>query len=135
MTSVLVQQRDQRVEVVALERIDVAGQQRLLLVIGLVPHVPRLEFVLGEGRPRPLEGAVDRLDARAQQLGDFRRVPPQHLAQDQDGPLAGRKDLECGDEGKTDRLAQDGLFGGIIRGREHLDVGRRLDPRGLREWG
>ena len=58
-----------------------------------------------EGRPGPLERAVDRRDRRVEQLGDLARLPPQHLAQDEHRALAGRQVLEGGDERQPDGLA------------------------------
>ena len=95
-------QRHQRVDVVALEGVDVAPEQ---LGVGLVQR-PGSRFG-GQGaerRPRPLQGAVDRRHRGVQQLGSLRRLPAQHLAQDERGTLAGGKVLEGGDEGEAHRL-------------------------------
>lgn len=66
-----------------------------------------------EGRSRPLQGAVHRCDARLEQLRHLGRLPAQHLAEDEDGALAGRQVLERGDERELDRLAGLGDVGRI----------------------
>src|SRR5437763_1037042 len=83
---------------VRLERGDVAGEK---LLVDLA-RVGRVEIRGGEGRPRPLEGAVHRGDARLEELRDFGGLPAQHLAEDQHRALAGREVLERGDEGEPD---------------------------------
>ena len=76
-------------------------------------------------RPRPLQRAVDRRHRCLEKLGDLRRLPVQHLAEDERGPLARRKVLERGDEREPDRLVRDRHVG-RVRSRE--DPGR-LAPR------
>ena len=58
--------------------------------------------MLGERRAGPLQGAVDRRDAGAEQLGDLGRRPLQHLAQDQHGALVGRQ--RCSVATKASRI-------------------------------
>ena len=83
---------------------------------------PALDVARLERRPRALQRAVDGGDARLEQLRDLARLPAQHLAEDQDRALARRQVLQRGDEREPDRLARDGLLGGV---RD------RLDPRHL----
>ena len=104
---VLVEQRRQRVHVVALERVDVAGEERPLLVVHRLGRVVAAIVLRGERRPGSLEGAVDRRDGRVEELRDLGRLPPQDLAQDEHGPLARRQVLQRGDEREADRLARD----------------------------
>ena len=76
------------VHVVALEGVDVAGEQRLLRGVHRRRRRRRATSCGGERRPGPLERAVHRRDGRVEQLGDLVGLPAQHLAQDQHGPLA-----------------------------------------------
>ena len=62
-----------------------------------------------------------------EQLGDLGRRPPQHLAQDQHGALAGREQLQRGDEGQADGLPQQDVGLRVVGGGQHLDVRDRLD--------
>ena len=74
MRRVLVQQRRQRVHVVALERVDVAGEERSLLVVDRDASTSAVvEVGVGERGPGPLQRAVDRGDRGVEQLGDLRR--------------------------------------------------------------
>ena len=62
---VLVEQRGQRVHVVALERVDVPREQRLLVVVERLDRARRSTVRLGrQRRAGPLQRAVDRRDAR-----------------------------------------------------------------------
>ena len=64
----------------------------------------------------------------AQQLGDLRRLPAQHLTQDQDRALARREVLQRSDERQPDTLTLSGQLGGITLRRQDRAVGDRLDP-------
>ena len=55
---------------------------------------------------RALERAVDGCHRVAERLGRLRRRPTEHVAQEQDDALARRQELEGGDEGEADALAQ-----------------------------
>ena len=66
-----------------------------------------------ERRASALERAVDRGDARVEELRDLGRLPAQHLAEDEHGALARRQMLERGDEGEPDRLARHGDVGRV----------------------
>ena len=76
----------------------------------------------------PLQGAVDRGDARLQQLGSLGRLPAEHLAEDQHRALLRRQVLQSRDEREPDRLARDCDVGGIAVVVQHERVGHRLDP-------
>ena len=118
---VLAQERGQRVHVVALERVDVAGEERLVVGVERFDRaVPVAVLVLGrvERGARPLERAVHRRDARVEQLGDLAGLPAEHLAQDQDRALLRRQALERRDERQADGLARDRDLGRIAAGRE-----------------
>ena len=93
------------VDVVALEGVDVAREELPLVGVHRRGGVGAVDVALLERGPRPLERAVDRGDARVEQLGDLAGLPAQHLAQDQHRPLAGRQVLERGHEGQADRVA------------------------------
>ena len=105
---VLVQQRDQPVDVVALERVHVAGQQ--------IPLRLRERPVTRLGRPPgplaaivaagALQRAVHRDHRGVEQLGHLGGLPAQHLAQDQHRPLPGRQVLQGRDEGQPDAVLQ-----------------------------
>jgi hypothetical protein len=119
-----VQQGGERGDVVALERVDVAGEQ--VAVFG----------VEGFGRGRrpdrragPLQGAVRRGDGGVEQLGDLGGGEGEHVAEDQHGPLPRRQLLQGGDEREPDRVALRGHLGGVAEQR----VGQRLDPRARRQ--
>ena len=43
---------------------------------------------------RPLERAVHRFDGRVEHVGDLARAESEHVAQDQDGDLARRQELQ-----------------------------------------
>ena len=120
---VLVQQRDQRVDVVALERVDVAGQQRLLLGVRRVGVVVGVEVALASVARARCSALLTDATRGVEQLGHLARLPAQHLAQDEHGALARRQVLEGGDEGQPDRS----------RGRRDLGrvavVGRRPGRR------
>ena len=102
---VLVQQRDERVHVVVLEGRDVAVEQlrarRPSSVAGVSSVVG---CAVGDRRPRALQRAVDRRDARVEQLGGLGGAPAQHLAQDEHRALAGGQVLQRGDERQAQRL-------------------------------
>ena len=71
---VLAQERGQRVHVVALERVDVAGEQRLVVGVERLDRaVPVTVLILGrvERGTRPLGALFPRRDARVEQLGDL----------------------------------------------------------------
>ena len=114
---VVVQERDQGGDVVALEGVDVAGQQ--LLLLGARPPAAR-------GRRRRRGSArVARARWRAlltdatrgvEQLGHLGGLPAQHLAEDEHRPLAGGQVLEGGDEGQPDRLPGLGHLGRVAVG-------------------
>jgi hypothetical protein len=86
---VVVQQRDERLYVVALERLDVTREQRLLR------GVDRLRGAIGdvaalERGPGSLQGAVDRRHGRVEQLRRLDGAHAQHLAQHEHRALARR---------------------------------------------
>ena len=127
---VLVQQRVERVHVVALEGVDVARQQLALRrrPAGSTASVAPGRW-LGQRGPGPLERAVDRGDRGVEQLGDLVRLPAQHLAQDQHRALPRRQVLQRGDERQPDRLPGDRDLGRVAGRRAAPAVGHRLDPR------
>src|ERR1019366_6906927 len=80
LRGILVNQRGERIHVVALEGVDVAAQQ--LTVVFAQCAAPRIgDLCAVERRPGALEGAVDRGDARLEQFGDLRGLPVQDLAE------------------------------------------------------
>ena len=123
-------ERRERLHVVALEGVDVAGEQlgvRLVLHgrLGVRAEVPRLER-----GPRALQRAVDGGDARLEQLGDLGRLPAQDLAEDQHRALLRRQVLEGRDEREPDRLPRNRHLGRVALRRD-TGVGHRLHPLGL----
>ena len=131
LLSVPLDQRGQGVEVVPLEGIDVACQELALGFVDGGCRVIDAEAARLERRPRSLERAVDRGHGRVEELRHLGGFPAQHLAEDQDGPLAGREVLKRRHECQPDRLVRHRCVGGITRGEEGA-VGNRLDPRDLR---
>ena len=114
---VLVDQRGQRVDVVTLERGDVALEQ---LAVDLLDRIGRGHVVRLDRRARALQGAVHRGDGCLEQLGDLARLPAQHLREDQRGALPGRQVLQRGDERQAHRLALDRRVLGQVRVRDRL---------------
>ena len=108
---VVAQQGGQRRHVVALEGVDVAGEQRL--VLGVDGGVELVDRRASQRGPRPLERAVDRRHAGVEQLGDLGGLPLEHLAEDEHGALPGGQVLQGGDEGQADRLAGGGDVGRV----------------------
>jgi short chain dehydrogenase len=62
--------------------------------------------------PSPLQGAVDRVDCRAQHVAHLVGRVPEHVAQDEHGQLARGQCLECGHESQGDSF---GLFVACLR--------------------
>ena len=81
-------QRGQRLHVVALEGGDVAFEQRATGVVELVHGRGRVG--LGQGGPGALERAVHRGDARVEELRDLGRLPAEHFAEHERRTLARR---------------------------------------------
>ncbi len=125
---VLVQQRGQRVDVVALERVDVAVEQ---LAVGDAERLQR--HVVGASDPSPPAWPGARCSAlftdatvvsssSATSVG----LPAQHLAQDQHGALPRRQVLEGGDERQPDRLRAATASSAGSRADGTAAVGHRL---------
>ena len=128
-------ERGERVHVVALEGVDVARQERSLLLVHRFRRLRAIRVGRGERRPSALEGAVDRCDRRVEQLRDLVRLPAQHLAQDEHRALLRRQVLERGHEREADRLPRHGHLGRVAAVGHDPTVGHRLDPGGLRKGG
>ena len=124
----LVEERRQRIHVVTLEGVDVAGDERALLVVVGIVDVGEREVGVGERGPGPLQRAVDRGDRRVEQRGDLLGLPSQHLTEDQHGSLAGRQVLQGTDERQADRFPGDRDLAGIAVVGQHAAVWDRLDP-------
>ena len=133
LRGVLVEQRGQRVHVVALERVDVAREQLARASSSSGCTGSSREVARRERRPGALERAVDRGDARLEQLGDLGAFH-QHLTQDQHRALPRRQVLQRRDEGQPDRLARDRRpRPGRRRPARRMRVRDGLDPRHLGE--
>jgi hypothetical protein len=104
---VLGEHRDDRVDVVALPRLDVLVHEAAQLV---VPSARSVACCVRSGRRASsdargaLERAVHRGDGRVERLGHLPGREPEHLAQDEDRALGGRKVLEGDDERQLDAL-------------------------------
>jgi hypothetical protein len=87
-----VDQRGQRVHVVALEGVDVPGEE---LGIASIDRQRRFRGHIHrrQRRARSLEGTVDRRHARIEELGDLRCLPAEDLAQNQHRSLPRREVL------------------------------------------
>src|SRR5262249_38977881 len=87
-----------------------------------------------EGGAGSFEGAGDRLEGRVEQGGDLGRREAEHVAQDEDGYLAGRQQLQSRDEGQGDGLGL--LVAGFgAEGGGQGRVGEGLEPDDLTEAG
>ena len=129
---VLTEERDERRDVVPLERLHVAGEDLLLRRVD--DRRPRgLRVDVGERGPGPLQRRVHRRHGRVEQLGDLGGLPPQHLSKDQHGALARRQRLQGGDEGEPDRVLGRSHLGRVAAVGHHLRVGDGQDPRLLAE--
>ena len=119
--------RDERVDVVALEGVDVAGEQRAVrrrpAAVARAPP-PRAASV-ARARCSALFTDADR---GVEQLGDLVGLPAQHVAQDQDGALPRRQVLQRGDERQPDRLPRHRPLGRVGVLRQHLPVERSAPP-------
>jgi hypothetical protein len=62
-----------------------------------------------------LECAGHRADRVLEGVGDFLRRPAENVAQDQDGTLFGRKELDCSDKGEFDGLTRNQVLEQPIR--------------------
>ncbi len=130
---VLAQERGERLHVVPLERIDVAVEQRALLLVGRSQGLGVLDLEGLEGRARALQGAVHRRDRGVEELGHLGRLPAQDLSEDQHRPLPRRQVLQRGHEREADRLARLEHLGGVAALGHHPIVGHGQDPHGLGE--
>jgi hypothetical protein len=131
---VVVEEGHERSDVVALEGVDVPGQELLLLGVDRGRSVG-VEVDRLERGPRALERAVDRGDAGVEQLGHLGGLPAEHLAQDQHRALPRRQVLERGYERQADRVARGGELGGVAVTRQHPGVGHGEDPCAVGEPG
>src|ERR1700682_5483914 len=132
LTSVFLDQRGQRAEVVAFEGPDVAGEKLLAGGIHRRRGVVGADTARFAGRPRPLQRAIDRCHAHAEELGDLLSLPSQDLAKDEGRSLARRKVLQRGHEGEPNGLARHGELRRItLRRKQAIRDG--LEPGCLRE--
>src|SRR5712692_1363329 len=90
LASVLLDEPRQRGDVIAFEGSDVAGEKLLAGGIHRGRRIVGTDSAGLQRRARPLQRAVDRCHAHAEELGDLLGLPAQHLAQDQGGSLARR---------------------------------------------
>jgi hypothetical protein len=129
---VLAQQLHDRGDVGVLERRGVPVEQG---TVGRVGGLVNLVLV-GGGLPQPgpgaLQQAVHRDRRRAEQIGDLRGPPVQHVAQDQHGALPGGQVLQRGDQGQPHALPRRDDLGWIGGPGAHQRVGNGLQPRNLR---
>jgi len=138
------EQPHERVEVGVLERRRVpVHDQPPVAVGGLV------DVVLGDSRipqrgPGALQGAVHRHGRDLEQVGDLRRVPAEHVAQDEHGPLPGGQVLQGRDQREPRALPghhDRGRITGAARAARAAGaatqqrVGERLQPRHVGQRG
>jgi len=112
------------IDIVPLERSDVTIQHPFL----------RFSYfggdtlvAAGERRAGSLQRAIDGGYGSVQRFGHFRGGPTQHLDQEQNRALLGRKMLESRHESEPDALAQDGSFGWIGVRWDSASIGNRLE--------
>jgi hypothetical protein len=125
-------QRDERVDIAVLERLDQPAEQFLFGRRVRRRWLVRLGCLAGEGRPGPLERAGDRLLGGVQHLRDLTGREVEHVAQDQGSALPRREELQRRDERERDRFA--GLVAGLRPGcrvgevgEQHVGVGAQPD--------
>ena len=111
---------------------DVALEERTALLVELGRRGRGAEVARRDRRAGALERAVDRRDARVEELRDFGRLPAQDLTEDQHRALARRQMLQGRDEREPDRLARESDFRRIAVGHDEA-VRDGLDPRHLRQ--
>src|SRR5919201_1016103 len=102
---VLAQQGRERIDVVAVERLDVSVEKPGLR-LGKRPAAGA-HVAGGEGCTRALQRAVHRRNGGLERLGHFRRGPAQHLREQERRALPRRKMLQRGHEREADALPQD----------------------------
>ncbi len=118
----VLEQPDDRVDVLAPERVDVLVEQHLLRRRQVVVDGVGLRVLVGHHGVRALEGGVDGGSGGVERLGGLGGRPAQDVAQDQHGALARRQVLQRGDEREPD---------GVLLGDDHGGVRHRLQPRDL----
>jgi hypothetical protein len=91
-----------------------------------------IRFQLGQPGAGALQSALDRRGGGGgEDLRGFGRGERQHLAQDEDRPLAGGQVLQACDERQPHRLARNHHRGRIVGGRGNPLVRQRFQPRDL----
>jgi hypothetical protein len=107
---VLPQQLGHRGDVALLDGVHEPLKQRALGLAGMRgrrPIQPASRQLLLQRRPCALQGTVHRGNARVEQRGRLLGRPPEHVAEDQHGPLSRREELDRGQERDLDRLPGD----------------------------
>ena len=130
---VFVEQGHERVHVVALEGVDVAGQQRLLRFVDRFDRMAR-DIATLESGARSLQRAVGRRNRCVEQFRGLDRAQSQDVPQNEHRSLPRRQMLQRGDERQPDALARHRHLRGVAARREHPTVRDRLDPRLGAEW-
>ena len=104
---VLPQQFDEAVEIGGLPGLHVTFEQQALFGVGLrSTRGTALRISRCKRRAGPLQCAVDRSGRGAEQTRRLDGRPPQHVGEQQGGPLPGRQKLDRGDEGELHGLAR-----------------------------
>ena len=126
---VLVDQRRERVHVVLLERRDVAAEELLVGARRRTARSSTASASLASSVARARWSALF-TDATlvSSSSATSRRLPAQHLAEDQDRALARRQLLERGDEREPHRLARRRRSRAGSPSGDDEAVGHRLDP-------
>ena len=126
---VLVQQGGQQLDVVGLERLDVARQQRLLLLdpsaaIGSLGSRSRSAIAV-RALCRALLTETTLVSSSSATSAAFQRSTSRRIST---ARWRARQVLERGDERQPDRLARLGQLGRVAVHRQHAAVGHRLEP-------
>jgi hypothetical protein len=127
------EQPHERIEVGVLERRRVPVHDQAPVMVGGLADVVLADPRLPQRAPGALQGAVHRHGRDLEQLGGLRRVPAEHVAQDEHGPLPGGQVLQGGDQREPRALPGHHDRGRIARAAQAATrqerVGNRLQPR------
>ena len=125
-SGVLVKQCDQRIHVVAFERLDIPTEKLEVEFTRLSRRGVEIRLIhSGAG---PAKSAIDGVGTGPEEFGDFFGFPAQNVAQYEHCPLARLQVLHGGDKRQPDRLPLHDGVGGISVDRRDQAVRNGLHP-------